>query len=116
MSEIRRVLIDWDYAGRGVWRILSSEELHRETDVDLWPRWEELLTPELLHALADWNVMGEALSREADTVLAKEREFWNDAWNLACRVQGELGESCEVLCHVPGGAWTWVRTPSAWRT
>jgi hypothetical protein len=117
----RRVLIDWDFAGHGIWTILSTEELHAPAPPGRWGSapsaarqrarpWSDLLSIALLDALQEWNDTGETLlGRHPEPDGAQHDAFWALAAELAERTQQELGAGYEVLHLTPGGAWRWVR-------
>jgi hypothetical protein len=123
----QRVLIDWDYAAHGIWRILSAETLSGPEPRGSWgprkaatvdhPRpWSDLLSGGLLDALQDWNDTGETLlGPRGDPVrVGPELDtFWALAAELAKRTQKELGPGYEVLYQTPQGAWRWVLPPAA---
>jgi hypothetical protein len=123
----RRVLIDWDYAAHGIWRILSAEALsapapggswgsRKDTAADRQRPWSGLLSSGLLDALQDWNATGETLlgpGRDRFRVGPELDKFWALAAELAERTQQELGLGYEVLYQTPQGAWRWVLPPAA---
>jgi hypothetical protein len=114
----QRVLIDWDYAAHGIWRILSAEALSAPEPQGSWgprkdaavhhPRpWSDLLSSGLLDGLQDWNDTGEMLLGPRGDRLRVGPEldaFWALAAELARRTQQELGPGYEVLYHTPEGA------------
>jgi hypothetical protein len=122
----QRVLIDWDYAAHGIWKILSAEALSAPAAGGSWgPRkaaatdrsrpWSDLLSRSLLDALQDWNDTGETLlgpHGEPSGVGPELDKFWALATELAKRTQQELGPGYEVLYQTPHGAWRWVLPPA----
>ena len=107
----QRVLIDWDYAAHGIWKIPSAEALSAPAPRGSWPpgkdaatnrppRWGDLLSRSLLDALQDWNNTGETLlgPRGDPSGVGPELDtFWALAAELAKRTQQELGPGYEVL-------------------
>jgi hypothetical protein len=123
----QRVLIDWDYAAHGIWKIPSAEVLSALAPGGSWaprkdaatgrPRpWGDVLSSGLLDALQDWNDTGETLlgpRREPSSVGPELERFWALAAELAHRTQQELGAGYEALYQTAQGAWRWVLPPAA---
>jgi hypothetical protein len=132
VTELRRVLIAFDYRADGIWWVATKEEI--EAPYEEWSR----LTREQ-HRLTSHRPWGDLLSDQ----LLDDLKVWNDSWDftiveedeedvpgevleergraLAIRVQNELGtDGWEVLYFQdsrahrvhPPGSWpddTWER-------
>ncbi len=119
MTEPRRVLIDWDWGGHGIWRVLTKQEMEAPAPPGRWsgapPRreherarpWSDLLTSGVLDDLQAWNDAWDV--KDAD-VQALERR----GQELALRVQLELGvDGWEVLYMMDGRVHR-VHPPGSW--
>jgi hypothetical protein len=123
----QRVLIDWDYAAHGIWKIRSAGARSAPAPEGSWgprkgaatdrPRpWSDQLSSGLLDALQSWNNTGETLlgPRGGPSDVGPELDkFWALAAELAKRTQQELGPGYEVLYQTTQGARRWVLPPAA---
>jgi hypothetical protein len=125
---MKRALIDWDFAARGIWTINSpSEESpapvegHRsrwsgvrplDTFEQIRP-WSDLLTTSLLDRLQSWNDWGCTLTRPPNGAQFDEPDwetFYRNERELAETTQMELGDHWQVL-WAADDAWHFVRFP-----
>jgi hypothetical protein len=125
-SSANRVLIDWDWGARGIWTILSDEEISAPRPAGTWgpadllteearPRpLHDKLSLDLLDALQKWNDHGGDLfgpqSAEA-TWCAGIDAVRSLGEELAAWTQRELGPDYEVLSVTSTGAWQSVEPP-----
>ena len=125
---MKRTLIDWDFAARGIWIINSSgdktpapAEGHRsywsgtpplDTSLQIRP-WSDLLTASLLDRLQIWNDWCCSLTRPPFGAQIDEQDwdsFYRNGRELAETTQMELGDYWQVL-WAADGAWHFVRFP-----
>ena len=126
MQAPQRVLIDWDFAAHGIWKILSPAEQSAPLDPGgTWgpapaestrPRaWSDRLSSALLDALQEWNDTGERLLGRRQSSQRTDPQidaFYALAAELAERVQQELGSDHEVLHITRNGSWRWASRSS----
>jgi hypothetical protein len=123
VTEPTRVLIDWDYGARGIWRVLTKQEKEASAPGGRWtgeapPRrrervrgWRDRLSTELLDDLQEWNDAWDTSDPELRTRIQALQERGRD---LAIRVQEELGtDGWEVLYKMDGQVRR-VHPPGSW--
>jgi hypothetical protein len=125
VTELRRVLIAFDYRAEGVWWVATKEEIeapseeHRRLNKEHHrltshrPR-GDLLSDQLLDDLKVWNDSWDFTIVQADEADVPEEVLYERGRELAIRVQDELGtDGWEVLYFQDGQAHR-VHPPGSW--
>jgi hypothetical protein len=125
VTELRRVLIAFDYRADGIWWVATKEEIeapyeersrlnrehHRLTS---HRPWGDLLSDQLLDDLKAWNDSWDFTIVQEDEEDVPEEVLYERGRDLAIRVQDELGaDGWEVLYHL-GDRVRRVHPPGSW--
>jgi hypothetical protein len=123
------VLIGWDYAATGIWRVLTKEELEAPVPrgghwaggapslPDNRPRpWSDRLSEDLLDDLQAWNDSCDSNSRDNNKDLREvtARALQEQGRELAIRVQNELGTDGWEVLYQRGDRMFRVHPPGNW--
>jgi hypothetical protein len=127
VTQPRRVLIGWDYAARGIWRVLTRQEKEGLVPPGRWsgtppqgsherPRpWSDRLSGGLLDDLRAWNDACAAADAGARaTAGAAPDGLQERGRDLAIRVQDELGTDGWEVLYQMGGRMFRVHPEGSW--
>jgi len=113
------VLIGWDYGARGIWWVLTKEEMEAPAPPGQWSGarppsrshparpWSDRLTSRLLDDLQAWN--NDWCHQNPDTRLLEAR-----GQDLADRVHAELGTDGWEVLYQRDGQMVRVHPPGRW--